>query len=96
MLPGVAHHVAQRGNNRQDIFFAGDDRRIYESYLKASASRYGLAVSAFRWMTNPVHLAATPATARSLSKTLGRTHLMYAQQVHRLHGRQGHVWQSRF
>ncbi len=58
--------------------------------------RYGLAVSAFCLMTNHVHLVVTPETKQSLSKALGRTHLMYAQYVHRLHGRLGHFWQNRF
>ncbi|MCC6694035.1 MAG: hypothetical protein IT365_00265 [Candidatus Hydrogenedentes bacterium] len=31
-----------------------------------------------------------------LSRALGCTHLMYAQYIHRLHGRLGHLWQSRF
>jgi putative transposase len=47
-------------------------------------------------MTNHVHLVVTPETEDSLSKALGRAHLMYAQYVHRLHGRLGHFWQSRF
>ena len=96
VLPGVAHHVTQRGNNRQDVFFVDDDRRVYLSYLRESAARYGLAVSAYCLMTNHVHLVVTPETEDSLSKALGRTHLMYAQYVHRLHDRLGHFWQSRF
>ena len=47
VLPGVAHHVTQRGNNRQDVFFVDDDRRVYLSYLRESAARYGLAVAAY-------------------------------------------------
>jgi len=96
VLPGVAHHVTQRGNNRQDVFFVEDDRRVYLAYLKESAERHGLTVSAFCLMTNHIHLVATPQTEESLSKALGRTHLMYAQYVHRLHGRSGHFWQNRF
>ncbi len=26
---GVPHHITQRGNNRQDVFLPGDDRRFY-------------------------------------------------------------------
>jgi putative transposase len=96
VLPGVAHHVTQRGNNRQDVFFVEDDYRIYGAYLKESMTRYGLAVSAYCFMTNHIHLIATPETEESLSKALGRTHLIYAQYVHRLHGRSGHFWQNRF
>jgi GrpB-like predicted nucleotidyltransferase (UPF0157 family) len=28
VIPGVPHHVTQRGNNRQDVFFTDDDRRV--------------------------------------------------------------------
>lgn len=96
VLPGVAHHVTQRGNNRQAVFFVEDDRRVYLAYLKESAERHGVSVSAFCLMTNHIHLVATPRTEESLAKALGRTHLMYAQYVHRLHGRSGHFWQNRF
>lgn len=96
VVPGVAHHVTQRGNNREDIFFVDDDRRVYLRFLKESARRCGLSVSAYCLMTNHVHLIVTPAQENSLAKALGRTHLMYAQYVHKLHGRCGHFWQSRF
>jgi putative transposase len=26
---GFAHHVTQRGNDRQDVFLVDDDRRVY-------------------------------------------------------------------
>ncbi|MCH8152996.1 MAG: transposase, partial [Planctomycetes bacterium] len=26
VVPGLAHHITQRGNNRQDVFFINDDR----------------------------------------------------------------------
>jgi putative transposase len=29
VIPGVAHHVTQRGNRRQPVFFSDDDRRLY-------------------------------------------------------------------
>jgi len=96
VLAGVAHHVTQRGNNRQDVFFVDGDRRVYLSYLKESAARYGGVVSAYCLMTNHVHLVVTPETESCLSRTLGRTHLMYAQYIHRFDGRLGHFWQNRF
>ena len=34
VIPGVAHHVTQRGNYRQDVFFTDDDRRVYLSFLR--------------------------------------------------------------
>ena len=73
-----------------------DDRRLYLSYLKESAARYGLAVQACCLMSNHIHLVAIPETEALLRKALGRTHLMYAQYIHRMHGRVGHFWQNRF
>ncbi len=34
VIPHVPHHVTQRGNNRQDVFFTQDDRRAYREFLR--------------------------------------------------------------
>ncbi len=31
---GYPHHIIQRGNNRQDIFFDQEDRRLYLKWLE--------------------------------------------------------------
>lgn len=38
VVPGVPHHVTQRGNNRQDVFFTDADRRFYLETLKDRAA----------------------------------------------------------
>ena len=96
VVPGVAHHVTQRGNNGQDVFFVDDDRRTYLSLLREEARRYGVGLLAYCLMTNHVHLVAMPDTAEALAKGVGRTHFRYTQYVNRLHGRSGHLWQNRF
>lgn len=96
VIPGVPHHVTQRGNNRQDVFFVDDDRRMYLSLLKYHASEHALSVLGYCLMSNHVHLLVEPRRADSLAKAIGRTHLLYAQYIHRLHDRSGHLWQSRF
>ena len=96
VVPGCAHHVTQRGNNHQDVFFVDDDRRVYLGLLKRAAAQYGLLIHGYCLMTNHIHLVATPKEEDSLAKALGRTHFAYAQYVNRLHGRSGHLWQSRF
>ena len=54
-LAGVAHHVTQRGNNRQDVFFVDDDRRVYLALLAEQAERYGLEILGYCLMSNHVH-----------------------------------------
>ncbi|MEN6503758.1 MAG: transposase [Planctomycetaceae bacterium] len=96
VLPGCPHHITQRGNNCQDVFFVDDDRRAYLSILAEQSAAYGLSVQGYCLMTNHVHLIATPAAEESLAKAVGRTHWLYTQYINRMHGRSGHLWQNRF
>lgn len=96
VLPGVAHHITQRGNDGQNIFFSDRDRGIYLQLLRESSLREGLSLSAYCLMTNHIHLVAIPERENSLARALGRAHLMYAQHVFYAQGRSGHLWQSRF
>ncbi len=93
---GIPHHVTQRGNNHQDVYFVDDDRRVYLDLLKAHADRHGLVVYGYCLMTNHVHLIVVPEHADALAKGVGRTHYDYTRYVNRLHGRSGHLWQNRF
>ena len=33
VAPGIPHHVTQRGNRRQQVFFSDDDYALYRGYL---------------------------------------------------------------
>lgn len=41
VVPGAAHHVTQRGNNVQVVFFVDDDRRVYLELLREQGLRFG-------------------------------------------------------
>jgi len=96
VFPGVAHHVTQRGNNREAVFHSSDDRRFYLDTLARHAAHNGARILGYCLMTNHVHLIAVPERADSLARTLGNTHSEYALALNRGHGRSGHVWQNRF
>jgi putative transposase len=96
VVPDLPHHIIQRGNNRQDVFFTDDDRRIYLKTLRIQALRFGLQVLGYCLMTNHVHLIAVPQRTESLARGIGSTHLIYTQYINRLHDRTGHLWQDRF
>jgi putative transposase len=93
---GAAHHVVQRGNNRQAVFFVDDDRRAYLGFLAEQCERHGVSLLAYCLMTNHVHLVAVPKTESSLARAVGRAHWLYTQYINRLHRRSGHLWQNRF
>jgi len=96
VIEGVAHHVVQRGNNRQDVFFVDDDRRHYLALLKQKAEEYRLEILAYCLMTNHVHLVAVPQESDSLARAVGRVDFLHTQYINRLHDRSGHLWQNRF
>lgn len=96
VLPGQPHHVTQRGNNRRDVFFCDQDRRIYLSLLREYCALYSLRVTGFCLMTNHIHLIATPENQTSLARALGRTHNDYARYLNTQRRESGHVWQNRF
>ena len=62
-VPGYAHHLIQRGNNRQAIFASDADRLFLLDLLTEHAKQCQVAVHAYVLMDNHFHLLATPATA---------------------------------
>ena len=96
IIPGVAHHVTQRGNNRQQIFFSDADRRFYLHLLTRHSVRYGTRILGYCLMTNHVHLVVLPERENSLARTFGRAHSEYALALNQTAGRTGHLWQNRF
>ena len=81
-MPGIPHHVTQRGNHHQNVFFRDSDRELYLGILRDNCSRHGLRVLAYCLMTNHVHLVLVPEDDHSLAKGLGRTHNDYARWIH--------------
>ncbi len=95
-LENVPQHVTQRGNNRQDVFFAPADGDAYLRLLRQAAERYGCAIHAYVLMTNHVHLLATPARTDSLPKTMRWVHSCYGQYINRTYDRTGGLWAGRY
>ena len=96
VVPGLPHHVTQRGNNRSAVFLADSDYEAYLAFLKEQARRFGLRVLGYCLMPNHIHLVAVPESEQALALAVGRTHWHFAQRLNRVHGRSGHVWQNRF
>jgi len=96
VVPGIPHHITQRGNNRQDIFFVDEDKWQYLRILKQQALAYGFSVLGYCLMTNHVHIIGIPQRQESLAKAIGRSNYLFTQFVNRMHGRSGHLWQNRF
>ena len=93
---GYPHHITQRGNNREPVFFDDDDRWAYLDFLSHYTQKYQVDIWAYCLMTNHIHLLAVPNESKGLSRGVGLTNMMYTQHVNRKYHRSGRVWQSRF
>ena len=96
VVPGYPHHVTQRGNRSQTVFFGDDDYAAYRDMLAHFTAKAGTAVWAYCLMPNHVHLILVPEDADGLRAALGETHRRYARRINEREGWQGHLWQERF
>lgn len=96
VVPGIPHHVTQRGNRRQPTFFGEGDYALYLDLLRRWAGKAGTRIWAWCLMPNHVHLILVPAHEDGLRATLGEAHRRYTRHVNQREGWRGHLWQSRF
>jgi len=96
VVPGMPHHVTQRGNRRQPTFFCEDDYRAYVELMGQWCQERGVEVWAYCLMPNHVHLIAVPQSEDSLRRAIGEAHRRYTRAVNFREGWRGHLWQGRF
>lgn len=96
IVPGLPHHVTQRGNGRAHTFFGDADYALYRDLLAQCCREAKVEVWAWVLMPNHVHLILVPADAAGMSRALARVHRQYAGHLHARLKRTGHFWQGRF
>lgn len=96
VFPGIPHHITQRGNRREDVFFVEADRQCYLDWLGAYSQEHGLEILAYCLMTNHTHIVAVPATEQTMHRVFKPLHMRYAQRINRRYRWRGHLWQDRF
>jgi len=96
VIPGLPHHVTQRGNRREPIFFEPGDQDVYRRILAKQTTRRGVAVWAYCLMPNHVHLILTPSDDVGLGLAVGEAHRLYTAFINARARWTGHLFQSRF
>jgi putative transposase len=96
VVPGVPHHVTQRGNRRQRIFFEEDDYRRYRRLIAEAARRARAEVWAYCFMPNHVHLIVAPADRDGLRATFAEAHRRYTGMINARFRWTGHLFQGRY
>lgn len=72
IVPGLAHHVTQRGNRREPIFFEPGDQEVYRDLLAGQAAKARVAVWAYCLMPNHVHLILVPEDEEGFGRPIAR------------------------
>jgi len=96
VFAGVPHHITQRANRRQTVFYVEEDYQTYLEWLSHYSQQHQLEILAYCLMTNHIHLVAVPIHESSLQQVLKPLHMRYAQRINRIRKWSGHFWQGRY
>jgi len=96
VIPGIPHHVTQRGNGRGRTFFEEADYALYLDLLAEAAERARAEVWAYCLMPNHVHIVLTPSDEDGLWRTFGELHRRYTGFINARRRTTGHLWQGRY
>jgi putative transposase len=96
VVPGLPHHITQRGNGRAKVFDCDQDRAVFLDLLAGYSLQYGLSLWGYCLMSNHFHLVAVPAHEGAAAKVLGRLESDYARFLNVRRRTSGHLWQARY
>ena len=95
-VKGVPLHIILRGNNREPVFLNDEDCQFFKEALLDASRRHGLAIHAYVFMTNHIHLLASPTTEDSVPKTMQSVGRRYVQYFNFHYQRTGTLWEGRY
>jgi putative transposase len=96
VIPGIPHHIVQRGNRRQKVFFSDEDRIYFLGLLKKAGEKAGLVFWAYCLMGNHFHLIGVPMSENSLAITMATANWKYALTINFREDWKGCLWQGRY
>jgi len=96
VIPTLPHHVTQRGNRRETVFFCDEDYQAYLTMLRDAADKAGSEIWAWCLMPNHVHLIIVPSHEDGLRQSVANAHRRYAARINARNKWTGHLWQGRF
>ena len=96
VLPGIPHHITQRGNRRERTFFEDGDYALYLDLLAQAAEQAHTEIWSYCLMPNHVHIIAVPSDEDGLRRTFRYVHRHYTGYINARLRTTGHLWQGRF
>lgn len=95
-VPGLPAHLVHRGNDRQPIFSCDGDLLFFRECLRRAKDKYGVAIHGYVFMSNHVHLLATPQETDSISRFIQSAARRYVGYFNSRYERSGTLWEGRF
>ena len=89
-------HIVQRGHSRQAVFFEDADYSAYREWLREGAERYCCEIHAYVFMTNHIHLLATPRDNLGISRMMQYVGRRYVPYINHVYGTSGSIWEGRY
>ena len=96
VVPGLPHHITQRGNGRRQIFYSDADYLTFRDLLAASCKVANVACWAYVLMPNHIHAILVPKDEDGLRAALAPVHRRYAGMINARQKKTGHFWQGRY
>ena len=96
VVPGIPHHVTQRGNRRERTFFRESDYKTYLRYMRLAKAKETVSVWAYCLMPNHVHFVCVPQDVSGLGDLFRQAHRQYTCHINKRKEWVGHLWQGRF
>lgn len=96
VLADAPHHVTQRGNRGEKIFFEKADFETYIDLLREQCDDKNVAILSYCLLPNQIHLIAVPRSESALAAAIGETHRRYTVHINAKNSWRGHLFQDRF
>ena len=96
VIPGLPHHITQRGNRRQDTFFSNVDYRMYLRFMARWCEEQKVEIWCYCLMPNHFHLVLWPLGDGDLSRWMHWLMTTHVQRHRCRYDTTGRIWQGRF
>ena len=96
VIPNLPHHITQRGNGGQKVFYSDADYIAFRDLLSASCKAAKVSCWAFALMPTHIQAILIPKTEDGLRAALAPVHRRYAGMINARNKKTGHFWQGRY
>lgn len=91
-----AYHITIRGNNKEDIFFKGQDYSYYITLISRYFAINDVPLIAYCLMPNHVHILVEYNEYSKISKAMHMINLAYTSHINKIYKRCGRLFQNTY